>query len=282
MIDVLVILVSTLAPLLPSPFDRDGIALRLHNFSDLGPYLVGEDIGKVRFDLTLVNSSKAKFTHDPFIVARRTRELQISISDPDGKPLHKFGHPHSWPRDPFTEQHRLLPGESSSLAFQFKAFSYWIVSKAGRYRVEGMWTIDGQKYTAPPVEFVVVDVPPEAVLTSYLVPLEGMEALRPVNEQGRTRVEQVAVGKKTLLIYTGFTGASRLAELPGKVELTVEGAFGAGNPMTIKYKDAKSKTGWTTLVINSIGGTPWTEEDERAWIERTTPHIAPAPRPGKP
>ena len=100
------------------------------------------------------------------------------------------------------------------------------------------------------------------------------------------------MGKKTLLIYRrrydpksggGIYRTMRLAELPGKVEMKVEGAFGDGKPLTITYKDANSPTGTTKLVINSIDGRRWTEEEERVLRERTKPKpIAPAPLPAKP
>jgi hypothetical protein len=152
--------------------------------------------------------------------------------------------------------------------------------------------IDGKTIKAPPVEFEVVAVPPSAVLVSHAVGLEG----RAVKEGGRPVIQQVPVGNRTLLIYRchydptqpggGSYFTTRLAELPGKCEMTVEGAYGAGNPLTITYKtapDAKPKK----LVINSISGTPWTEEEERLRQERLReeaglPPLAPPPRVKRP
>jgi hypothetical protein len=267
---------------LPSPYDKDGIGLRVHNLSDRGPYLEGEILSPVRFDLTLLNLSKATIEHDPFVVAKRTRELVVSVIDPDGKRLQPLVPRHAWPRPPFTVPSKLQPGERSTSDFQFKEFGFLGLSKPGRHRVVGTWTIGGRKYTSPPLEFDVVAVPPEAVLSSFTVAVADKKY---ETHPARPRIQQVRVAKKTLLIYTGFAGVARLAELPGKVEMTVEGAYNPGNPLTVKYRDEKSKTGWSTLVINSIGGTPWTEEEERARIERTKPPVPespPAPQPVKP
>src|SRR5262245_18697932 len=140
------VLVPVLAPFLPSPHDVDGLGLRLLNFSTRGPYLVGEDIGQVRFEVTLINYSRTAITYDPFQVAQQTKSLQISVSDPDGQPLPTFGCRFTWPRDAFTESQELRPGEAAFLDFQFKEFGYWVLPKAGRYRVEGTWVIDGRKH----------------------------------------------------------------------------------------------------------------------------------------
>jgi hypothetical protein len=78
----------------------------------------------------------------------------------------------------------------------------------------------------------------------------------------------------------------RLTELPGKVELKVEGAFGEWGPLTITYKTSPTAQP-ARLVINASDGMPWTEEEERLWqdelrAKQGLPPIAPAPRPVKP
>ncbi len=88
------------------------------------------------------------------------------------------------------------------------------------------------------------------------------------------------MGKRTFLIYRRFQSSKegarikstfRLAELSNKCEMKVGGAFGDGGPLTITYKDAASTVGVVTLKINSTDGTPWTEEDERAFQKRKRP-----------
>ncbi|MCI0705702.1 MAG: hypothetical protein L0241_31970 [Planctomycetia bacterium] len=272
-------LVLAVTPLLPSPYDKDGVGLRVHNLSDRGPYFVGENID-VRYNITLVNHSKATLVHDPFVVAMNTRQLVYDIINPDGKrivPPLPSPH-HGFSRDPFTAELKLRPGEFATEDFRLR--DWWSLTKAGRYQIVATWTIDGRKLTSPPMEFDVVDIPPEAVLASIPVALDS----EPKNPSKRPCVQQVKVGKKVLLIYRGAP-ATRLAELPGKVEMSVEGVYGFGNPITIKYADTNSKTGTTTLVIHSIGGTPWTAEMERLRREREEEEkarIAPPPRPVKP
>ena len=241
---------------LPSPYDKDGIGLRVHNLSR-GPYFVGEHIDRVRYNITLVNHSKATLVHDPFVVARKTGQLDYSIINPDGKRIvPPLPTPPGFPRDPLTAELKLRPGECATGDFWLR--DWWSLTKAGRYQVVATWTIDGRKFTSPPAEFDVVDIPPKAVLSSIPIALDS-EPKHPVNAPC---VQQVEVGKKVLLIYNSG-GAKRLAELPGKVEMKVEGTYGFGNPITIKYADTNSKTGMTTLVIHSIGGTRWTAEMER-------------------
>jgi hypothetical protein len=271
------------APLLPSPYDAHGWGLRVHNLSVSGPYLLGEHIGQIRFDVTLLNFSAETREHDPLTVARDTRDLRLTLFQPDGKRFSKYGF--SAQRDPFTQPRRLRGGEFSSLDFDFKAFGYGLIAfgQVGRHRLEPSMKIGGKVVMAPPVEFDVVAVPPSAVLASHPVRLEG----RAATESAQPVVQQVPVGNRTLLIYRGHYdpakpgggpySTKRLAELPGKCEMTVEGAYGAGKPLTITYKAAPDARP-TRLVINSVSGSPWTEEDERHLQERLS-RVAPMPRP---
>jgi hypothetical protein len=78
----------------------------------------------------------------------------------------------------------------------------------------------------------------------------------------------------------------RLAELPGKCEMTVEGVYGWGNPLTITYKTSPAAEP-AKLVVNSIDGSPWTAEDERNRQKRlrpkdNSPPTSPPPRAIKP
>ncbi len=261
----LALLTTCVGIYLPNPLDKDGIGLRICNLSDRGPYLRGETLSECHLDIMLVNHSKGTLVHDPFEVARLTQQLKVSVTDPDGKPLHSLVRGQALLRDPFTAEQKLQPGEFSSQDSQFRSFGRWSFLKTGRYQIQAIWTIDGRKLTSPPLEMVVVAVPPEAVLSGIRVVRDDKE-VRPSGPF----VQQVKVGEKTLLIYTG-SGTHRLAELPAKVEVSVEGLYGPASPLTIKYADAKSKTGTTTLVINSLTGTPWTAEEERSRQETLNP-----------
>jgi len=286
-IGFILVIAASLTPFLPSPHDKDGWGLRVHGLSIPGPYLVGERPSRTRFDVTLINFSKEAREHDPLPAARVTGDLHLAIIEPDGKNLPGIGLPYP-ERNPFTQPSRLRREEFNSVTFEFGEFGYGLIAfgQVGRHRVEASIKIDGKTIKAPPIEFEVVAVPPRAVLVSHAVTLEG----RGAKESSRPVIQQVPVGNRTLLIYRGhydpaqsgggpyFT--TRLAELPGKVEMKVEGAYGDWGPITITYADKKSPSGTTTLVVHSIGGTPWTQGDQDSYNAKNK--LAPAPREKKP
>lgn len=288
----LLIIATRLGVYLPTPHDKDGWGLRIHNVSTPGPYLRGESLGRVQYEVTVINFSENTREHDPLPVARATHDLDLSIIQPDGKPVRSLGM--AMLRDPFTQPFRLRPGEFSSDTFRFGARAAGGLQQLGRHRVEATIKIDGMTIPAPPVEFEVIEPATDAILMSHTIPLEGSVALRPALEQHKPLIQQIQVGKRTWLFYRHADSPKaggrifwgfRLAELPGKCEMKVEGAYGAGKPLTIIYKDVKSPTGTTKLVINSIDGTQWTPEDEAALREEgktPTPQPIPAPQPAKP
>jgi hypothetical protein len=230
-------------------------------------------LDKIAIKVVLLNFSKEDREHDPFIVLLDTGQLALSITGPDGKPLPGYGAP-SRPRDPFTVKNKLRPGEWASDLFGVGAFGYFRLDASGRYRMTARLWIDGKTVTSPPIEFEVAKVPAYSVLVSQDVPLEGAALKPPVGKRYRVTVQQVKIGNRFWLVYRRFHWgggvfcANRIVELPHPVEMKVEGAYGAWNPLTIQYKDPNSKTGWTKLVVQSGSGLPWTEEEERARIER--------------
>jgi hypothetical protein len=279
-------LIAVLAPCLPSPDDRDGLGLRIRLDRD-GPLLQYESIGSIGFDVTLINFSKEIREHDALVVALTTGDLRLRITGPDGKGLGSI-RGQSIPRDPFTVMHKLRPGESASDRF---GFGYHRVVQAGRYRAVATMKIDGKELASPPIEFEVVKVPDGAILASHNLPREGVKP-QPGEQQERAAVEQVRVGDRVWLVHRRFGSlgglifARRLAELPGKCEMAVEGVYGEWGPLTIAYKTSPTAEP-TKLVINSINGLLWTEEEERSWQERLReknglPPLAPSPRPIKP
>lgn len=259
---LLIALSAGIGVYLPSPLDKGGIGLRIHNMPNRGPYIVGESIDRARYSVTLVNRSKAVLVHDPLVVARGLGDFDIGIVNPDGKRIvPPIPIPPKFPRDPFTAELKVRPGEFSTSDDLFS--DWWSLSKAGRYQLVATWTIDGRKVTAPPLEFQVADILPEAVLSRIPVALDS----EPKNPAKAPCVQQVKLGNKIVLVYTG-SGVHRLAELPSNVKMTVEGKYGFGKPITIKYAGANSTTGTTTLTIDSIDGRPWTAQKERWYRDR--------------
>jgi hypothetical protein len=264
----------------------------MHGMSVRGPLLVGEVIDRVQVRVTLINYSKRAVEHDPLVDAEDLRTVTAIMTGPDGKPFSRLCDRFS--RKPFTQRLKTMPGTFASETFPFAAFGYFIVGDPGSYQLACSMEVDKRTVTSPPMKCDVVDIPEKAVLFSHAVPVKGFQATLPADEQDRPFIQQIRVGNRTLLVYRRFNGPKhgggigftfRLAELPDKVEMTVEGAFGDTKPLTIKYKDGTSKTGWTTLFVDSGNGRPWTEEEERLRIERSKPPLpkpTPAPRPGKP
>ena len=255
---------------LPSPHDKDGWGLRVHNFSVRGPY-VSETVSHFRFTVTLINFSKETRTHDALGDAQRADNLQVSIAQPDGSAVPALSGWRYLLKGPFA-QTSLRTGEFSSHDLFLKQFGYIYFGKPGRYSLRATMTIDGKKVASPPFELEVVAVTKEMVLTTHAVPPEGMAAAQPPEMQSRPVVKQVRVGDRTLLIYV-----RRIAELPGQaVDLKVEGAYGSGNPLTITYREHTYTKFTTTHVINSNNGSPWTAEDEKSRQEKLK-KLAPVP-----
>ncbi len=126
------------------------------------------------------------------------------------------------------------------------------------------------------------------ILFSQTIPLEGYQAKWPKEKHERAVVQQIQIGDRTWLFYRqslspengGKVSATfRIAELPGKVlDMKVEGAFGDWNPLTITYREHSYSKFTTTCVINSVGGRPWTAEEEKHRQEKLK---SPAPVPEK-
>ena len=263
---------------LPHPLDKDEWGLRIHNPTIRSPFLVGESLEHVVFEITLLNFSKETREHDPFVDAKRFGDLDLTITQPNGKWLRSMAGPYDGTRSVVPQKMKLGTGHHTSHEFRFADFGYSKLNQLGRYRVDASFKIDGKKISAPPIVFEVVEILQDAILVSRPVPLEGWEAARPPDERSRPLIQQVKIGERTLLIYRRYYGAkwggvvdftARIAELPGKVlDMKVEGAFGDGNPLTITYREATYIKWPTTHVINSVGGRPWTAEEEKRRQEK--------------
>lgn len=251
---------TALLPLLPSPLDKDGWGLRVRGLTVAAPYLAGERIDIIKFQMLLLNRSVETRLHTPLEASQESGDLDISLFKHDGKGIQSLRFPGV--RVPFTQQVKLPAGQFVTAEFSFAAFGYDRLPTPGRHWLKASLIIDGKKISAPPVELEVIEPPADAILATHPVPLAGIQASRPVDERSRAAVQQVRIGERTLLVYHRFYGpkygggadlTARLAELPGKVEMSVAGSYGGGKPLTLKYKH--SPTGTTTLTVNSIDGT---------------------------
>jgi hypothetical protein len=54
----------------------------------------------------------------------------------------------------------------------------------------------------------------------------------------------------------------RITELPGKVEMTVQGVYENDKPLIIRYRSSPTET--TTLTIHSVDGVIWDRTDRPA------------------
>jgi hypothetical protein len=288
MIGYLLVIAISLQPLLPSPHDRHGWGLRVHRFPVAGPLLAGEGIGGCEVRISLINFSDRHQLHDPLWVALQSVALELDLRGPDGTPLPTLEMPMGG-RDPFTVQTKLPPGAISSVDFHLASFGYSLLEGAGRYRVAARLNVDakpdGRVISSPPLEFEVLPRKAETLLASCAVPVEGVGTERPRDERVRPTIEQVRVGTRTLLVYRHYNGPKdggelaatyRLAELSGKCEMKVEGAYGDWGPLTITYADQAAPNETKSLVVHSVTGLPWTEEDQAAYDFNH--NIAPAPR----
>jgi hypothetical protein len=263
------------AEVLPTPHDAHGWAVRVRG-RPIGPYFAGEYPGRPPLEVLLRNTAATTRSYPDLREARKSDELYISISYPSGQAARRLSDPVV--RRPGDLLPELRPGEQHSAKFEWGLgeFGYSRFLEPGVYKAQAVFRSLEGEVKSPPWKFEVTDIPPESVLVSHPVPLVGFRAKQPPAEQDKVVVQQVAVRGRLFLLYCRYAGqkygggigsTARLAELPGKCEVTVEGAFGDDRPLTVTYKtspDAKP----TKLVINSVGGRPWTGDDEEALQER--------------
>jgi hypothetical protein len=286
-LQLLLVIAAILTQFLPSPQDKDGLGLRIHLERD-GPFLERESINSVRVAVTLINFSKKAREHDPFIVALDIGDLDLHIAGPDGKPLASGKSPNV-PRDPFTVKNKLQPGDFFSDTFYVASFGSRSIYATGRYQIEATIAVDGKTIPSPPLDFEVIKVPDEAVLVSRNITLAGPELALPAEQRQQATVQQLKVGSAVWLVYRRFAKggvffARRIAVLPGKVEMTVNGSYGDWGPIRVAYKTSLTAAA-TTIAVHSVDGMPWAEANERNWLERQKLKKdvrPPAPQPVQP
>jgi hypothetical protein len=258
--------VGQAVPSLPSPHDAHGWALRVRGTGLAGPYFRCESLTHPRFEIILINKSSETRQH-PFLEdALKTGALSVELKQPDGKGVGRRVVPH--PTPPNDAQGQLRPVESASRFFTLRQFGYSRVQEPGEYTAQIKFKTAQGTVLSPPWKFRVVDVPPEAVLFSH--PIEGStvnwEALH-----GPEFVQQVKVGSRVFLLKRHFAppreggflaSTQQVTELPGKVEMTVEGVHENEMPLIIRYRTSPTVT--TTLTIDSVNGTVWNKSDSPA------------------
>jgi hypothetical protein len=282
------------ADTLPAPSDAHSWGLRVR-MNPAGPYLVGECPNYPAIEVLLINKSSAVRSYPDLRLARRAGELSIRIVRTDGRGVSARFEP--IPRRVGDTLPELQPRgrDSAKFGYGLNEFGYDLINKPGVYIVQASFRALEGEVKSPPWKIEVLGIPPEDVLASHRVPLVGFLAKQNPAVQDRVMVQQVRVRGKVFLIHTVHAGpkygggvefTTRLAELPGKCEMTVEGTYGELGPLTIIYKTSPTAEP-TKLVVNSVGGRPWTAEDERSHQERLrakgeVPPPAPPPRPIKP
>ncbi len=270
--------------LAPSPVDSFDWALRIRPLNLYDSYLAREVIHRNDVYILQLNRSRAARDYLPLDVANCTNDLAVIILRPDRTPV---GSSHKSQITLTTDERpKLASGGFTSDRFTWEALGYNNVEAAGTYNLHATLTTSEGKIRSPSVPLRVIDVVPDMILVSCPVPLEGYQAKWPELKREKAAIEQIVISGRTWLFYRKFvsdhlggkvSAAIRLAELPGKVVMKVEGAFGDGKPITITYKDSNSPTGTRILIINSVDGTPWTEADEAALQQRLKK--VPPPKP---
>lgn len=284
---------ATLSPYLPDPADKFGWGLRIRPLEFHQPYLARESIEQGRVAVLLRNHAKEERKYLLLDVACKSGSLRASIVRPDGKPLRS--HFHATLVVMFENRWTLAAGQLDSSVFSFRDFGYSELPEPGEYELRASLKTAEGLVVAPAVKLRVIEPAADAILASQPVPLEGYQAKWPKGKQEQAEIQQIRIENRTWLVYRKFLCPElggkvnytfRLAELPGKVDLRVEGAFGEWGPLAITYKTSPD-TKPTKLVINSVDGTPWTEAEERLRQERmrpkdNSPPTGPPPRPIKP
>lgn len=268
------VVVNAVGWLLPAPTDKLGWGLRIRPVELHQSYLAWESIEWTPLIVVLMNQSKEERKYLLLDVAFKSGDLDVLIVQPNGQPLARD---HGSTAILFEGRRKLPAGQLDATVLRFRNFGYPRLPGPGDYELRASFKAPEGVVVAPAVKLRVIEPSPDAILASHPVPPEGFEAKQPKAKQEQAFVQQIQIENRTWLFYRKFRSPElggkvystrRIVELPGKVELKVEGAFGERNPLTITRKDARSPTGTTKLVINSISGSPWTEEDERLRQER--------------
>jgi len=255
----------------PSPYDAHGWAVRVRAKGMAGPFFRCESPSHPALEIIIINKSKEarEYTfldHDVLV----TKELSASLKQPS----REYALRHLEPIPPWKGivRRKLQPGERKSRFLTLHEFGYRRFLEAGEYTAQVKFQSDQGVVFSPPWKITVVDVRPDAVLDSH--PIKGyMKHMANWPEAARARacVQQVKIGERFFLLQRFFsepkqggvlTSTQQVAELPGKVEMSVEGEYGKDKPLIIRYRTSPTVT--TTLTIDSGNGTVWDRSDRPA------------------
>lgn len=261
--------------LFPTPQDAHGWGVRVRPGPGLTEYLVGEDLNSTVLNIVLINQSSAAREYVPLEAAPFNGDLGVAVTCPNGDPLptlkvRRVG------MGEVGYRKQLPAGRIATSAFAVETFRYTELPSPGEYQIRATLKTPEGKVTAPVLKFTAVEPAADAILSSHPVPLEGFQMIRPKDEQPKAVVQQIKLGTLTFLVYRHFyppkyggtaSFSARLAELPGKCEVSVTGAYGDWKPLRITYKTSPTAEP-VKLVINSVDGKPWTAEEERQLQDR--------------
>ncbi|HSQ58465.1 MAG TPA: hypothetical protein VLM40_22280 [Gemmata sp.] len=215
----------------------------------------------------LINKSSETRRYPLFEEALKTGELSVELKPPPkGKGVGRRFEPVPRRPDALGE---LRAGESTSRFFTLRQTGYTRVYGPGEYTAQVKFKTGQGTVCSPPWKFIVLDIPPDAVLANY--PITGnMPGYHP-DARSRLYLEQVKVENRFYLVYRGYNAPRdggkpydtiRVTELPGKVEMTVEGVYENDKPLIVRYRASPTVT--TTLTIDSVNGTVWNRSESPA------------------
>jgi hypothetical protein len=283
--------INTTAWLLPDDTaDKFGWGLRARLTAPAPPFLTHEFVWRGRLEVLLLNQM------------RDAREFAPRPDDPEASGILNLIIVRADGQEPSDRDYHIVPvrkartkvpaGGVAASSYILKDFGYVQFHESGEHEMRVTLRMPEGLIFTPAVKFRVVEPAADAILASQAIPPDEEERKRPKEKRRRAAIQQIKVEGRTWLYLRLFKvsadeglafHACRLAELPGKLDMKVEGAWGGeSGPLTITYKTSPTAEP-TKLVINSLGW-PWTEKDEKWWQEwlrkkSGLPPLAPAPNP---
>ena len=254
-------IVASWPVIVPNLYDAYGWGLRVECLTH-GPYIVGETYKNARVKITLINKTEQARQYWPLAVAMKAHELKILLRYPDGRGVRCHSEV-DLPRLGDV-QSRLEAGKSVSIELALSDFGYRQFFEPGKYKAQLRFKSPQGEVTSFPWVLDVVEPGAADILASHTVPLDDFEVRRKADTLSQAFVQQIKLGSQVFLVYRSFGRGSknavvpdrctRLAELPGKVDMKVTGEFGLGKQITIVFEDKNEPDGKRTIIIDSKGG----------------------------
>jgi hypothetical protein len=220
--------------------------------------LPGEDLGRFRVKLTLVNLSAEVRPYVPLRESRKGGVLELDAVQ-NGRIA-----PRQSPFPPFPPSRigrpALGPGEVTEMTIGLWHFGYKRLDDAGKIEVKARLETDDGPVVSKPFSITVLDIAPRDIKLSKFVPLTE-RATRTDGTEPRVVIELVELREDRWLIYRRFHGpkygggiafTERLAPAKGVTDFVVSGSFGDDEPLAVAFHDAEGKR--TELVVDSYFG----------------------------